>query len=69
MDLLSAHLDFETQSTTNLLTQGMYRYAEDPNTLPHGFRYRIGLTGSIGEWRPGYPDPVELHVEDRTLNL
>jgi len=38
----------------------MYRYAEDPNTLPHGFRYRIGLTGSIGEWRPGYPDPVDL---------
>lgn len=60
MNPQAAHLDFETQSTTNLLTQGMYRYAEDPNTSPLGFRYRIGLSGPIGEWRPFWRDPVDL---------
>ncbi len=55
-----AHLDFETRSATNLKTSGVYRYVEDPTTWPWGFRYRIGEQGVISQWRPGWPDPVDL---------
>ena len=56
----SAHIDFETRSATDLTKSGVYRYAEDPTTWPWGFRWRIGNTGPMEEWRPGYPDPVRL---------
>lgn len=56
----SAHIDFETRSATDLTKSGVYRYAEDPTTWPWGFCWRIGDTGLVYEWRPGYPDPVEL---------
>lgn len=54
-----AHVDFETASPTDLRKSGVYRYAEDPNTLTWGFSYCIGH-GPIKQWRPGYPDPVDL---------
>lgn len=56
----SAHIDFETRSATDLVKSGVYRYCEDPTTWPWGFRYRIGDTGPIKEWRPGWPDPLDL---------
>jgi len=59
-DTPAAHIDFETRSTTELKAAGVYRYAEDPNTWPWGFRWRIGNTGPMHEWQPGFPDPVEL---------
>ena len=68
----SAHIDFETRSATDLLKSGVYRYAEDPTTWPWGFRWRIGHVGLIHEWRPGYPDPVELleHIRaGRTVTI
>lgn len=55
----AAHLDFETRSTTDLRKSGVYRYVEDRNTAPWGFKYRIGQ-GPYKEWRPGYPDPTDL---------
>lgn len=62
----SAHIDFETRSATDLVKSGVYRYAEDPTTWPWGFRYRIGDAGPIKEWRPGWPDPLDLieHVRN-----
>ena len=42
------------------MKSGVYRYAEDPTTWPWGFRYRIGETGPVGEWRPGWADPLDL---------
>lgn len=60
MNTLAAHIDFETRSTTELKTAGVYRYAEDPHTWPWGFRWRIGDTGPMHEWRPGFPDPQPL---------
>lgn len=54
-----AHLDFETASTTDLRTAGLYRYAEDPNTRVWGFSWQIG-SGPILQWRPGYIDPTPL---------
>ena len=58
------HLDFETRSTTELKKSGVYRYAEDPNTYPWGFRYRLNA-GPVHEWRPGWSDPFDLlqHIE------
>ena len=38
---------------------GVYRYVEDLNTQPWGFRYRMD-NGPVREWRPGWPDPVDL---------
>lgn len=58
--MLTAHLDFETRSAVDLIKQGLYRYAEDQTTEMHGFRYRIGSVGPIGEWRPGWADPQDL---------
>jgi DNA polymerase bacteriophage-type len=60
MNTPAAHIDFETRSTTELKGAGVFRYAEDFNTYPWGFRWRIGNTGPVHEWRPGWPDPVEL---------
>lgn len=66
MQGLTAHIDFETRSATDLVKSGVYRYAEDPTTWPWGFCYRIGNTGPWYEWRPGFPDPVALlaHVRE-----
>jgi DNA polymerase len=57
-----AHLDFETGSQLPLGNQksvGVHRYALHPSTRIWMFRYKIGA-GPIGEWRPGWPDPVDL---------
>lgn len=56
----SVHLDFETRSCTDLRKAGVYRYAEDPTTMPWGFSYRFGDMGEVMQWRPGFPDPVAL---------
>ena len=58
--MLRAHLDFETGSTSDLTAVGVARYAEDCQTRVWGFCWRIGH-GPVHEWRPGYPDPEELH--------
>lgn len=55
----SAHLDFETRSTTELLDSGVYRYVEDPNTAAWCFSYRIG-DGLVNRWKPGSPEPEDL---------
>lgn len=55
-----AHIDFETRSTTDLRKSGVYRYCEDPHTRPWGFSWRIGDTGPMNQWRPGWPDPLPL---------
>lgn len=60
MNDLAAHIDFETRSATDLTKAGLYRYAEDPTTMPWGFRYRIGEVGPVMQWRPGWADPVDL---------
>ena len=61
---MKAHLDFEGRSCTNLKTQGVYRYVEDPTTWPWGFQYAFeqveGELGPVYEWRPGWPDPEYL---------
>lgn len=59
MQGIAAHLDFETRSPTDLKKSGVYRYAEDPNTMPWGFKYKFDF-GPMKEWRPGWPDPVDL---------
>lgn len=57
-----AHVDFETRSTVNLKTAGVYKYVENPTTSPWGFSWWIDGKGinSIQRWRPGSPDPVVL---------
>lgn len=60
--LPKAHLDYETGSPEELAGKnsvGVHRYFENPHTRTWGFRYRIG-NGPIGQWRPGWPDPVDL---------
>lgn len=57
---VEVHIDFETRSATDLVKSGVYRYAEDPTTWPWGFAYRFGKLGEVRQWRPGFPDPVEL---------
>ena len=57
-----AHIDFETGSDQPLGRQnsvGVHRYAESPHTRIWGFSWRIG-EGFVSQWRPGYPDPLEL---------
>lgn len=54
-----AHIDFETGSPIELRSAGVYVYAEHPETRVWLMRWRIGYD-SIQEWRPGWPDPVEL---------
>lgn len=62
MKLDKAHLDFETRSKTDLNKSGVYRYAEDPTTGVWCFSYRFDSwpKGHKKQWRPGYPDPVDL---------
>jgi DNA polymerase bacteriophage-type len=60
MNMPAAHIDFETRSVTDLKKAGVYRYAEDLTTWPWGFAWRIGETGPVNQWRPGYPDPMFL---------
>jgi len=60
MQILSAHIDFETRSATDLKKSGVHKYCEDRTTRPWGFSWRIGNTGTVRQWRPGYADPVEL---------
>lgn len=62
---IKARMDFETRSATDLKKAGVYRYAEDPSTWPWGFKYRMDY-GPLQEWRPGWPDPVDLleHIEN-----
>lgn len=57
-----AHIDFETRSTTDLKKSGVFRYAEDVNTRPWLFSYRLGRSGPKRRWHPGDPDPIELLV-------
>lgn len=60
--MVKAHLDYETGSLLELGGPngvGVHRYAEDPETRAWGFRYRVGH-GPIGQWRPGWNDPVDL---------
>lgn len=59
-DGIKLHIDFETRSATDLQKAGVYRYAEDPTTWPWGFAYRFGEQGVVRQWRPGYPDPVDV---------
>lgn len=56
----AAHIDFETRSVTDLTKAGVHRYCEDLTTWPWGMSWRIGTTGPVNQWRPGWPDPVEL---------
>lgn len=59
----TVHIDFETASRTDLIKSGVYRYAEDPTTKTWGFAYQFDVDGALGpvkQWRPGYPDPIEL---------
>jgi DNA polymerase bacteriophage-type len=61
--MLKAHLDYETGSPEELGGKngvGAHRYFENPHTRTWGFRYRIGTTGEIKQWRPGWPDPTDL---------
>jgi len=60
-----AHIDFETRSPTDLRKSGVHRYAEDPNTRPWGFSWRID-NGPRGRWMWGDPDPEVLlqHIRD-----
>ena len=57
--LPEAHLDFETSSTTDLLTAGVHRYAEDINTSVWCFSWCIG-DGPVNRWKEGDPDPIPL---------
>lgn len=61
--VLKAHIDFETGSPQPLGRQnsvGVHRYAQDPDTKVWGFCWRVGDSGPVHEWRPGFPDPLEL---------
>ncbi len=60
------HIDFESRSTTDLVKSGVFRYSEDPETNVWGFSYRFDDVGPVGQWRPGYEDPVEVldHVSN-----
>lgn len=57
---MRAHGDFETGSACDLLSAGAAAYAEHPTTRVWMLRYRIGDSGPVQEWRPGWPDPVDL---------
>lgn len=54
-----ASLDYETRSTVELRSSGVYRYAESPTTQPWCFAWRIDA-GQPQLWTPGSPDPVDL---------
>jgi len=52
------HLDLETRSTCNLLTEGVYRYATDPDTQVILASYAFD-DGPVQRWRPGQPYPFD----------
>ena len=60
-----AHIDFETKSRTNLLTEGVYKYAVDPSTqiICLGWAFN---DEDVELWWPGQPFPERLyaHFED-----
>lgn len=52
------HLDFESRSTVNLKTAGLYRYVESPTTSPWGFSWWLeGYSNNVQKWRVGQPMP------------
>ncbi len=65
----SAHIDFETRSTTDLLKSGVYRYCEDPHTDVWVMSWAVvdderRLIVDRGRWRPNLP-----HCELPPLDL
>lgn len=53
-------IDFETRSTTDLPQQGVYRYAQDPNTDVWCMAYSFDVDDEPQLWVPGDPVPMEL---------
>ena len=60
MPRLRVHLDFETRSCVDLVTQGVYRYSEDPSTEIMCFAYRIGTGPVEGFDHPNFQIPEDL---------
>lgn len=59
MQPIKAVIDFETRSTVDLKSTGVWPYAESPATSVYWLCYCIG-DGSVKSWRPGMADPVDL---------
>lgn len=53
------HIDLETGSRTNLITDGLYNYATDPSTFIHCMCWAFG-DGEINLWTPDQPFPRSL---------
>lgn len=56
---MRAVIDFESRSTVDLKTTGVWPYAEHPTTSVYWLCYCIG-DGEVQSWRPGMADPVDL---------
>lgn len=59
-----AVIDFETRSTVDLKSTGVWPYAEHQSTEVYWLCYAIG-DGAVQSWRPGMPAPLDLleHIE------
>ena len=55
-----AHIDFEWRSALDIKKAGLYRQVEHPSTTVWCMSWRIGSTGPVNRWRPGWPDPAPL---------
>lgn len=54
------HIDLETASRTDLLTEGVYNYASCPTTFVHCMAWAFG-SGEVNLWIPGQ-DPFPEHL-------
>ena len=52
------HIDFETFSRVNLITDGGYKYASDLSTGAHILSY-AGMDTDVSRWLPGDPYPFQ----------
>jgi DNA polymerase len=57
--MLRLHIDYETKSTINLKTCGLYRYAKHPTTDILCMAYAFG-TDPVQLWTPDFPWPEDL---------
>lgn len=55
---LAAHIDFETASPEDLVSSGVHRYVEHPDTRIWMLSWKVG--DERGRWHPGDPDPLPL---------
>jgi DNA polymerase len=59
MTVPECHIDFETRSTVDLKKQGVYVYAEHPDTDVWCMAYAFG-DGPVSLWTMGQPCPAEI---------